>query len=337
MLKKLISAGLVAVMALSLTACGGQKKADDKAKAATGAVKWPKNVQIIVPYGAGGDTDFNARLFAQKLSKKLGSNFVISNVNGNGGSTGSRQVKDGKKDGSIILFNHTGFVVNQSCKASDFGFADFAFAATAASNPGNVIVVNKALGINSLADLKKYSEANPDKLKIAVQTGATSYVVASQLLKAGFKLKMVDAGAAADRLTALLGNHVDIIFSPYGGVKDYIKKGDMVPLAMDGENDLVIADQNINVKNIVHQGFDAYVPFYYFFAFPKGTDPKMIEAFNAACKDIVDNDKDYQGKIYKTYFQKPFFKAGKDGEAIFNNYQDKVLKNIEFSKVGKNS
>src|SRR5574344_3028872 len=103
MLKKLISAGLVAVMALSLTACGGQKKADDKAKAATGAVKWPKNVQIIVPYGAGGDTDFNARLFAQKLSKKLGSNFVISNVNGNGGSTGSRQEKKRKKDGSIIL------------------------------------------------------------------------------------------------------------------------------------------------------------------------------------------------------------------------------------------
>jgi tripartite-type tricarboxylate transporter receptor subunit TctC len=336
MLKKLISAGLVAVMALSLTACGGQKKADDKTKAATG-VKWPKNVQIIVPYGAGGDTDFNARLFAQKLSKKLGSNFVISNVNGNGGSTGSRQVKDAKKDGSMILFNHTAFVVNESSKAADFGFKDFDFAAVVAANPGNVIVVNKSLGINSLADLKKYSEANPDKLKIAVQTGATSYVIAAQLVKAGFKLKMVDAGAAADRLTALLGNHVDIIFSPYGGVKDYIKKGDMVPLAMDGENDLVIPEQNINVKNIVHQGTDAYVPFYYFFAFPKGTDPKMIEAFNAACKDIVDNDKDYQDKIYKTYFQKPFFKAGKDGLAIYENYQQKVLKNIEFAKVNKNS
>jgi len=337
MLKKLVCASLAAVMMLTLTACGGgQKKADDKSKAAAGGVKWPKNVQIIVPYGAGGDTDFNARLYAQKLSKKLGANFVITNVNGNGGSTGSRQVKDGKKDGSIILFNHTAFLVNQASKAADFGFKDFDFASVAAANPGNVIVVNKDWGINSLADLKKYSEANPDKLKIAVQTGATSYVIAAQLVKAGFKLKMVDAGAAADRLTALLGHHVDVIFSPYGGVKDYIKKGDMVPLAMDGENDLVVADQNINVKNVVHQGTDAYVPFYYFFAFPKGTDPKLVESFNAACKDIVENDKDYQDKIYKTYFQKPFFKAGKEGLAIYDKYEG-VLKGIQFSKVNKNS
>jgi len=336
MLKKLLSIGLVTVMALSLTACGGQKKTDDKAKAAAGAVKWPKNVQIVAPYSAGGDTDFNARLFAQKLTKKLGANFVVTNVSGNGGSTGSRQVKDAKKDGSMILFNHTGFVVNESSKAADFGFKDFAFAAVVAENPGNVIVVNKSLGINSLAELKKYCDANPNKLKIGVTTGATSFAVTSQLLKAGFKLKMVDAGAAADRLTALLGNHVDVVFSPYGGVKDYVKKGDMVPLAMDGKNDLVVPEQKINVKNIVHQGYDAYVPFYYFFAFPKGTDPKMIEAFNAACKDIVENDKDYQDKIYKTYFQKPFFKAGKDGLAIYEDYQQKVLKNIEFAKVGKN-
>lgn len=99
---------------------------------------------------------------------------------------------------------------------------------------------------------------------------------------------MVDAGAAASRLTALLGGHVDVIFSPYGGVKDYIAKGEMVPLAMDGENDLVVPDKNINVKTIKHQGFDAYVPFYYFVAFPKGTDQALIDSFNAAAKDIIE-------------------------------------------------
>lgn len=331
MLKKFVCASLAAMMMLSISACGGKKANDNKA---AGGVKWPKNVEVVVPYGAGGDSDYNARLFAQKLSKKLGANFVVSNVTGNGGSTGSRQVKEGKKDGSVVLFNHTAFVVNEASKAANFGFKDFDFAAVVAANPGNVIVVNKSLGVKNLAELKKYTEANPDKLKIAVQTGATSYVVAAQLVKDGFKLKMIDAGGAAARLTALLGGHVDIIFSPYGGVKDYIKKGDMVPLAMDGENDLVVKEQNIDVKNILNQGFKAYVPFYYFFAFPKGTDAKMIEAFNAACKDIVDNDKDYQDKIFKTYYQKPFFKAGKDGLGVYAKYQDE-LKNVQFTKVTK--
>lgn len=75
-------------------------------------------------------------------------------MTGNGGATGSRKVKDGKKDGSMILFNHTAFVVNKASKASDFGFDDFSFASVVGLNPGNVIVVNKKLGINSLEELK---------------------------------------------------------------------------------------------------------------------------------------------------------------------------------------
>lgn len=102
MLKKAVCVGLAAAM-LALVGCGGNKQANNE----TSKVKWPKNVEIIVPYGAGGDTDFNARLLAQKLSKKLGSNFVVSNVTGNGGATGSRKVKDGKKDGSMISFSIT--------------------------------------------------------------------------------------------------------------------------------------------------------------------------------------------------------------------------------------
>ena len=333
MLKKILCAGLAAALLVAVTGCGGAK---DKGKTANTKAKWPKNVEVVVPYGAGGDTDFNARLLSQKLSKKLGTNIVVSNIKGNGGATGSRKVKDGKKDGSILLFNHTGFYVNKASKASDFGFDDFSFASIVGLNPGNVIVVNKKLGINSLAELKAYTEQHPDELKIAVQTGATSYVIASQLVNQGFKLKMVDAGAAASRLTALLGGHVDVIFSPYGGVKDYIAKGEMVPLAMDGENDLVVPDKNINVKTIKHQGFDAYVPFYYFVAFPKGTDQALIDSFNAAAKDIIENDKDYQSKIYNMYFQKPTFLPGSDGLAKFSAYE-KVLQGVKFTDVAKNN
>ena len=105
---------------------------------------------------------------------------------------------------------------------------------------------------------------------------------------------------------------------------------------MDGENDLVIPDKNINVKTIKHQGFDAYVPFYYFVAFPKGTDQALIDSFNAAAKDIIENDKEYQSKIYEMYFQKPMFLAGKDGLTKFADYE-KVLKGIQFTQVAKSN
>ena len=80
MLKKMLCAGLAAALLVAVTGCGGSK---DKGSAGTKA-KWPKNVEVVVPYGAGGDTDFNARLLSQKLSKKLGTNIVVSNIKGNG-------------------------------------------------------------------------------------------------------------------------------------------------------------------------------------------------------------------------------------------------------------
>lgn len=45
------------------------------------AVKWPtKPVQVIVPAGAGGDTDFNARTIARYFEKLTGKQMIITNV-----------------------------------------------------------------------------------------------------------------------------------------------------------------------------------------------------------------------------------------------------------------
>ena len=156
MMKKSIAIMMAAVMVMSLAGCSGSTKPagnDGAAEETVSTAEWPKNVEIIVPASAGGDTDFNARLLAQKLSEKLPANFVVSNVNGNGGATGTRQVKDGKNDGSTVVFYHTAFLVNKACGATDYGFEAYDFASIAGENVGNVVTVNAELGINSLEEL----------------------------------------------------------------------------------------------------------------------------------------------------------------------------------------
>lgn len=115
MFKKVVSLIMVAAITASLAACGNATKSA-KSEGSNGTeqagtstdVKWPKNVEIVVPAGAGGDTDFNARLLADKLGKKIsGVNFVVSNVNGNGGATGTRQVKNAENDGGCFLSHST--------------------------------------------------------------------------------------------------------------------------------------------------------------------------------------------------------------------------------------
>ncbi|WP_432627541.1 tripartite tricarboxylate transporter substrate binding protein [Brotaphodocola sp.] len=345
MFKKGLAVVMAAVMAFSVVGCSAgdssgksetsastEKTTDEKSSGDTTAstVKWPKNVEIVVPASAGGDTDFNARLLAQKLSDKLPANFVVSNVNGNGGATGTRQVKDAANDGSSVLFYHTAFLVNKACKATDYGFDEFQFAAIAGQNVGNVVTVNASLGINSLEDLYNYTKEHPGELKIAAQTGATSYAVALQMKNAGFDLNIVDAGSAADRLAAVLGGHVDVILAAYGSIKDYVKEGTLVPLAMDGNSDLTVQDENIDIKAMKNQGYDIELPFYYFFAFPKGTDTALVDEFNNALGDIIQNDSEYQEKIYSSYYQQPTFMPGEEGLAVYKDI-DEMLQKIDFS------
>lgn len=339
MKKRCLAAILAAAMLVSVTGCSKSSTAEEKGEAKTensaegsaeaGAeVKWPKNVEIIVPASAGGDTDFNARLFAQKLSEKLPANFVVSNVNGNGGATGTRQVKDGEPDGSTAVFYHSAFVVNELCGATDYGFDAYNFACIAGQSAGNVVTVNSKLGVKTLEELKKYTEDHPGELKMAAQTGATSYAVAMQMKQAGFAINIVDAGSASDRMAALLGGHVDIILAAYGSIKDYVSEGELVPLAMDGKEDL--SADGVEVKAMKNQNYEICLPFYYFFAFPKGTDDALVDQFNAAVKDIVENDKEYQDQIASTYYQKPTYFERQEGLDKYQEVYD-LLKDVDFS------
>src|SRR5262249_42221069 len=48
---------------------------------------WPsKPVTVVVPFAAGGNTDVLARIFAERMSRRLGQQFVIENKAGAGGT-----------------------------------------------------------------------------------------------------------------------------------------------------------------------------------------------------------------------------------------------------------
>lgn len=326
MFKRMVCMVLSGVMVCSLAACGNSAKSSSTTQAGD-VVTWPKNIEIIAPAGAGGDTDFNARLLSQKLGERLPSNFVVSNVTGNSGATGTRQVKDAKNDGSSVLFYHTAFLVNEASGTTDYGLDEYSFASIAAKNPGNVLVVRADLGITTLEELQAYTKANPGKLKMAANTGATSYAIALQMKQAGFDMNVVDAGGGADRLLAVLGGHVDVILAAYGVIKDYVEEGALIPLAMDGEEDFTDETLGVSISAFHNLGYEEIkLPFYYFFAFPKGTDEALIQQFNDTLKDIIENDADYQKKIYDAYLQPPFYLDFTDGLKQFDEVKDLLNK-----------
>ena len=70
-----------------------QEKEAGESQKPEGGTDWPtKTIEIVVPGGAGGDTDLCTRMLAEKLQDELGQPIIITNIGGSGGSIGAREV-----------------------------------------------------------------------------------------------------------------------------------------------------------------------------------------------------------------------------------------------------
>jgi len=302
--KKLIALlAFAVVLGTAVFAAGKAEKTDP-------GLDWPKKpIQIVVPYNAGGDTDFNARAYAKYLEKELGQPVVIVNVSGVGGTLGSRKVRDAAPDGYTALFYHSAVLINQITEMVPYGFEDFEMCAVAAMNPGNVIAVNAKAPWKNLKELVEDSVKRPNEIKFAADIGGTTYVMAMQFVAAGAKVNVVDAGSSTARNAALKGGHIDIIPNPYGPTKPFLQSGDFRALGVTTSKR---HPRFPEIPTCIEQGYDVNVEIPYFMAFPKGTPKAIVDRMSKAIEKIATTNADYAADIAKAYDQVPFYlDAGK--------------------------
>ena len=136
----LLRALLTAVAVLASTACPAQKYPD-------------RPVRVLVPFPAAGGTDILARLFLQKVSERLGANFVIDNRAGAGGTIGTEIVAKAPPDGYTILVCSSSHTINPSVykKLGYDPIRDFAPVTMLASGPG-LLVVHPSVPARTLAE-----------------------------------------------------------------------------------------------------------------------------------------------------------------------------------------
>src|SRR5260221_1621820 len=122
-------------------------------------------VKLVVPFAPGGGTDVVARTLAQEMSKDLGVSVIIENKPGAGTIIGTQSVATSAPDGYTLLMGTFANAVNPSLQAKlpYDAHADFAAVALVARS-FNIVVVNPASPIKSVADLIAAAKAEPDKL-----------------------------------------------------------------------------------------------------------------------------------------------------------------------------
>ena len=317
MMNKRALAIFMTLIMLLLSACSNSNEPTEAAKAPESTspaesapaaeestddgIAWPeKTVQVTVPYNAGGDTDIYCRTTVKYLEKVLGQSMIVINTSGAGGMNAAHAVMDSKPDGYSVLMRHTAQLITEATGMADLSYTeDMDIAGTAIKDNTYTLVVRKDSGFKTLDDLVKYAKANPNKLTFSNVYGSATHQVSIQMKREmGIEYKDLDVGSSsADRIAAFLGGQVDMLVANYATMKDFIDTGDFIALGiMDEERNAGIPD----LPTFVEQGYNVVSQKIYTFAFPKGTDPKIVQKFSDALK-VVSEDPEFQKEIKGFY------------------------------------
>src|SRR4029453_9007658 len=107
---------------------------------------WPsKPITVIVPFGAGGNTDSLARIYSARLSARLGQQFVIENRGGAGSIIGITSLAKAAPDGyTIRVGTSAGLAINTAIMKENLGYnadKDFAYLHLMAIQPNMLVVI----------------------------------------------------------------------------------------------------------------------------------------------------------------------------------------------------
>lgn len=192
-------------------------------------------VRWIVGYPPGGATDILARLIGQRLSERLGQQFVIENKPGAGNNIGTEAAINAEPDGySVLLINPANYINATLYANLKFNFVrDIAPVASFQRVP-NVMTVNKDVPAKNVAEFIEYVKANPGKVNMASSGNGTSVHLSGEMFMAmsGAKMQHVPYRGAAPAITDLLAGQVQVIFDNMPSIIQHIRSGSLRALGV---------------------------------------------------------------------------------------------------------
>ena len=207
------------------------------ATAVAAAQPWPqKPIRMIVPYPAGGGTDFIGRLAAKELTERLGQQVFVENRAGANGAIGLQALMQSDPDGyTIAASSDTPLVVNPWLyeKLPYQPLRDFVPVATLVRFPG-MLAVHPSLPAHSVAELIALAKAKPGSLAYASAGVGNFSHLAMELfaLAAGVKLLHVPYKGTGPASLALIGGEVQMGFNNVQTLLQNVRAGQLRSLAV---------------------------------------------------------------------------------------------------------
>ena len=255
------------------------------AHAAAADVYPNRPIRLVVPTGAGGNTDTFARIVADKLKGPLGQQIIVDNRSGASGIVGSDIVAKAVPDGYTLLMVFPSHPVNPSLY-SDLPYdtlKDFA-PVTMVTSVTQVLVVNPKLPIHTVKDLIAQAKEKPGQFNHGVVARGSLGDLSAEVfsMMTGAKLTQIAYKGAPQVMTALIGGELQVYFSAPVVAIPQMKAGRVRALGVSTKKRLAVIP---DVPTIAEAGVPGYeVIGWNGILAPAKTPRAIIERLNA---DIV--------------------------------------------------
>jgi tripartite-type tricarboxylate transporter receptor subunit TctC len=249
------------------------------------AAKYPERpVNLIVAFTPGGPSDVLARILGKKLEQLLGQPFVIENRPGAGGNIAAEFAARAASDGYTLLMGNNGILATNASLYKTMRYdaeKDFAPISLIGSQ-ANILVVNPALPVRTMAELIALAKARPGQLDFASSGYGAAAHLSGELFKAQAHVDIVHVAykGAAPALQDVIAGHVQMMFATAASVVGHVKDGLVRPLAVTTATRTAVLPDIPTVAELGIPGFEATT--WHGLVAPAATPKDVIETLHRA-------------------------------------------------------
>lgn len=218
-----------------------------------------RQLRIIVPFTAGGSSDVQARMLADRLSRLWGQPVVVENKPGAGGHLGGRYVADQPADGYTLMVGSIGLHAAYGVygKLAYDPAKDLRVVTVLAEMP-HVVVATPSLAASNLAELTALAKKAPGTVNFGSAGVGSSVHMMGELykLQAGAPIVHVPYRGSSAALNDLLGGQIQLMFENPPTVLAHIRGGKLKALAVTGSQRLAALP---DVPTAAESGLKDYV------------------------------------------------------------------------------
>jgi len=272
---------------------------------AIAAEPWPaKAVHIIVPFPAGSSPDLIARMLTDKLAQALGQPVIVENKPGAGGNLGTGLVAKAAPDGYTLGLSIPGpLAVNTVLykKMQYDPFTELTPITLVAASP-NVLVVDPALGVNTVKEFIDYVKARPGKLNYgSVGNGSASHLTMELLkMRSGIDIVHVPYPGSPQVTTAIVAGQIQAGFVVPATAMPLAHAGRLKALAVTSSVRSAVVPELPTIAEAGFPGFESIA--WDGMVAPAKTPKPIVERLSRELVAIIRSE-DVREKMHRIYFQ----------------------------------